>query len=260
MIAEARSIPGSHKVVATGTDHHGFTAGTIIVVDPRQGEDGSAPLTWITPEINSPEGGLPRETAAAGQPLREDMPPAGDVRGGKRAATPYPLSEDLFLVAYGHQDQYAIYLIDTLGGRELIYYDPQFSCFSPIPLRPTPRPTALPSMIAGKEHEKTGRFYVQDVYQSSQPIERGTIKRLRVNEIISQPTRSKPILSRVNNEIVKRILGTVAVDADGSVAFEAPAATAHAVAVAGRERHGRDDHAQLDLSAARRTGDLCGLP
>jgi cytochrome c553 len=54
-------------------------------------------------------------------------------------------------------------------------------------------------------------------------LERGAIKLIRVNEIISQPTRSKPILSHVNNEIIKRILGTAEVAADGSVAFEAPA-------------------------------------
>ena len=81
----------------------------------------------------------------------------------------------------------------------------------------------LPSTVAGKEHRKTGEFFVQDVYESTQPIERGTIKALRVSEIISQPTRSKPRLSYVNNEIIKRILGTVPVNDDGSVAFEAPA-------------------------------------
>ncbi len=225
MIAEARAIPNSHKVVATGTDHHGFTAGTILVIDPRRGEDGAAPLTWITPEFQSPEGSLPRETATATPPLSGDLSQSRDMRRGRRAATPYPLSEDLFLVAYAHESQYAIYLIDTLGGRELIYYDPEISCFSPIPIRPTPKPPVLPSAVAGKEDQKTGRFFVQDVYQSTEPIERGTVKRLRVNEILIQPTRSKPTLSAVNNEIIKRILGTVPVGDDGSVAFEAPAGT-----------------------------------
>lgn len=90
---------------------------------------------------------------------------------------------------------------------------------------PTVRPPVVPSSVADTLDEKTGRFYVQDVYQSTQPIERGSIKRLRVSEIISQPTRAKPILSYVDNEIIKRILGTVPVQPDGSVAFEAPANT-----------------------------------
>ncbi|MBE3132552.1 MAG: hypothetical protein IMZ55_03700, partial [Acidobacteria bacterium] len=219
MIAEARAIPGSQKVVATATDHHGYTAGSIIVIDPYAGEDGGDPLLCVTPELPFPERAAPKGTTFAPRPL------PGDVEGGKvdRAATPLPLSEDLFLVAYPHGSQYAIYLIDTLGGRELIYADPQVSCFAPMPLRACPTPPVMASMVAREPTATTGQYLVQDVYQSTQPIERGTIKRLRVSEIISQPARAKPILSYVNNEIIKRILGTVPVNDDGSVAFEAPA-------------------------------------
>jgi hypothetical protein len=49
---------------------------------------------------------------------------------------------------------------------------------------------------------------------------------MRINQIISQPTSSFQQRSAVENEVVKRVLGTVPVNADGSVAFEAPAATA----------------------------------
>ena len=81
-IAEARAIPGSHKVVATATAHHSYTAGSIIVIDPLVGQDGDAPLERITPEIPFPE------TEGWGQ---------------QAAATPWPLNEDLFLVAYSHE-------------------------------------------------------------------------------------------------------------------------------------------------------------
>jgi len=131
----------------------------------------------------------------------------------------------LFLAAYHAGGQYAIYLIDTLGGRELIYQDPKVSCFAPIPIRPVAPPPVLPSVLPAPPTASTGRFFVKDVYQSTQPIERGTIKAMRISEIIPQPTRSKPALSRVANEIIKRVLGTVAVAADGSVAFEGPAET-----------------------------------
>ena len=219
MITEARAIPGSQKVVATATDHHGYTAGSIVVVDPYRGEDGGEPLLGLTPEIGFPERGAPKDTTFCPRPLEEDLRASG--RGRNRAATPFPLTEELFLVAYPRGDQFAIYLIDTLGGRELIYHDPQISCFAPIPIQPTPEPPVLPERVA--RGGSAGLFFVQDIYQSTQPIERGTIRRLRVSEIISQPTRSKPILSVVNNEIIKRILGTVPVNGDGSVAFQAPA-------------------------------------
>ena len=225
MIAEAKAIPGSAKVVATGTDHHGYTAGTILVIDPRKGDDEGPPLLCVTPEFPSPEGNLPRDAINAAQPLPDDIPRPIASRVLMRAATPFPITEDLFLVAYPHETQYAIYLVDTLGGRELIYYDPAISCFDPIPVRPTPTPAALPSFVAHTRYKPTGQFYVQDVYRSTQPLERGSIKRLRVNEIISQPASSKPVLSAVENEILKRVVGTVPVNGDGSVAFEAPAST-----------------------------------
>lgn len=111
----------------------------------------------------------------APSPLAADVPSVDKVPGGRRAATPYPLSENLFLLAAVRGSQYAIYLVDTLGGRELIYDDPDISCFAPIPVMPTVRPPVVPSSVADTLDEKTGRFYVQDVYQSTQPIERGSI-------------------------------------------------------------------------------------
>ncbi|MGB2819478.1 MAG: hypothetical protein WBF17_00750, partial [Phycisphaerae bacterium] len=216
MIAESRSVPGSHKVVATTTAHHGYTTGSTILIDPLIGRDDLEPLTRVTPEISFPE-----------------APDRGTFVDGA-FATPWPLSEDLFLAAYTPDrrvgqgsvqavNAYSIYLVDMLGGRELIYRDPNMSCFTPIPIQPRPRPPVLSSTTAGGRGAKTGLFFVQDVYRSTQPIERGSIKSIRVNRIYCQPTASHPHRSRVNNEVTKGILGTVPVGADGSTAFRAPA-------------------------------------
>jgi hypothetical protein len=83
----------------------------------------------------------------------------------------------------------------------------------------------MPSLIAGREDRKTGVFFVQDVYQSTEQIPRNSVKSMRINQIISQPTSSAPPRSFVHNELVKKVLGTVPVNHDGSVAFEAPANT-----------------------------------
>ena len=147
-------------------------------------------------------------------------------------AGPWPLSEDLFLAAYSpdrlaHQGQvqrenaYGIYLVDTLGGRELIYRDPAVSCFSPIPLRARQRPPALPRVAAARQPE--GTFYVLDVTRGTPALAAGSIKRMRVVQVYGQPTASVPARSVVENEVLKRILGTVPVNADGSAAFRAPA-------------------------------------
>ena len=217
LIGQTQPIPNSFKSVATAAAHHGQTLGTIIVIDPDRGQDHGEPLVWVTPELSFPESSVPKGIVKAAMPPSEDGAPGG------RAATPWPISEDLFLCTYQHGKQYAVYLVDTLGGRELIYQDAKVSCFDPIPLRPRPTPPVLVSSIVGKEHDKTGVFYVEDVYQSSHPIPPGSIKAMRINQIIPQPTSSAPIRSRADNEIVKKTLGTVPVNPDGSVAFEAPA-------------------------------------
>ena len=213
---EPRAVPGSHKIVTTAVAHHSYTAGSIILVDPHKGQDGPAPIERITPEIEFPE--------TEGWPLGA-------------YATPYPLSEDLFLVAYtpdqlmreGKQQRhnaYGIYLLDTLGGRELIYRDPEMSSFSPIPVKPRPAPPVLPDVLRSpvdEENEKTGVFYVENVYRSTQSIRPGSVKQLRVLRLYPQTIETPPSRGKAIIDMPKRIEGTVAVEKDGSVAFRAVA-------------------------------------
>lgn len=213
-ICQPRPIPGSHKIVATTAGHHTIHAGSLILIDRQIAEDGLEAITRLTPEATFPE---------------------SEVHSPVSYSTPYPLSQELFLVAFSphpypgvmsqvpQHDAYGIYLIDTLGGRELFYRDPEISCFAPMPVQPRPKPPAPSSAVAGKETQTNGVFYLQDVYQSSQDIPRGTIQRVRVNELIPQPTQRVPYSSAVRFEVLKRVLGTVPVDESGSVAFEAPA-------------------------------------
>jgi mono/diheme cytochrome c family protein len=218
-IAEARAIPGSHKVVGTATAHHSYTAGSIIVIDPRQGQEGDRPIERVTPEIPFPE---------------------TEGWGTGAAATPWPITEDLFLCALSHEPHarqgqtpsdkaFAIYLVDTLGGRELIYRDERQSCFAPIPLRPRPMPPVLPSHLdedlraSDDPLAKAGQFYVENVYRSTEDIPQGSVKSLRVLRMYPQPTIRVPDRSATLFETPKQVLGTVPVNEDGSVAFRAPA-------------------------------------
>ena len=216
-ICQPRPIPGSHKIVATTAGHHTIHAGSLILIDREIAEDGLAAITRLTPEATFPE---------------------SEAHSPCSFGSPYPLSEDLFLAEfcpdpypasmarYPRHNAYGIYLVDTLGGRELIYRDPGISCFEPLPVQPRPMPPVLSSPVAGNETPATGVFYLQDIYRSTQGIPRGTIRRLRVNELIPQPTQRVPYSSRVNFEVLKRVVGTVPVDDSGSVAFEAPAGVA----------------------------------
>ena len=212
-ICQPRPIPGSRKIVATTAGHHTIHAGSLILIDREIAEDGLEAITRLTPEATFPE-------SEAHSPVS--------------FGSPYPLSEDLFLASfcpdpypasmaqYPRHDAYGVYLVDTLGGRELIYRDPEISCFAPMPVQRRPMPPVLPSSVAGKATQAKGVFYLEDVYQSTQDIPRGTIKRLRVNELIPQPTQRVPYSSHVRFEVLKRVVGTVPVNGSGSVAFEAP--------------------------------------
>ena len=215
MSAEGRAIPGSRKVCATTTAHHSYTTGSIIEIDPRKGTDGPEPIRRITPETRFPEteGGYPKGPYC----------------------TPWPLNEEMYLVAYTPNQQtsqprpqetnaYGIYLIDTLGGREMVYRDPEMSCFAPIPVRPRFKPPVLPSMcVPDPKHPMTGVFQVQDVHISVEQLPPASIRWVRVNRIHGQVTNNKPWLSTSNNEILKSTIGVAPVNKDGSITFRAPA-------------------------------------
>ncbi|MBM4040633.1 MAG: hypothetical protein FJ290_19175, partial [Planctomycetes bacterium] len=109
-VSEPRAIPNSRKTVATAAAHHGQTLGTLIVVDPTRGQEEGSPLTWLTPEFSFPESGVPEGITKTPLPLPDDL----DAQRG-RAATPWPLSEDIFLCTYQHGARHAIYLVDTLS-------------------------------------------------------------------------------------------------------------------------------------------------
>lgn len=212
-ICEARPIPGSRKVVATTAGHHTMHAGSLILIDRQIAPDGLEAITRLTPETPFPE-----------------SEPFGPVS----FASPYPLTEDLYLAAYSpypypasmahtpRADAFGIYIVDSLGGRELVYRDPDISCLEPLPIKSRPIPPALSSQLADTG-KATGVIYLQDVYRSTQDIPRGTIRSLRINQLMPQPTQRVPHSSVVAYDVLKRVLGTVPVDENGSVAFEAPA-------------------------------------
>jgi hypothetical protein len=255
VVVEARAIPGSRKVVASAVAHHRYFCGTIIVIDPEIAADGLKPLTRVTPEIAFPERRahsymdkprIPDENGIYpyGLPYNLDdrtlssAPPHDPTKTPANYAMPFPLTEDLFLVAAMDKKtrKFAIYLIDTLGGRELIFSDPddktnnktnnKNSCWAPIPIRPRKKPPVRASLVSPDPNVKDGTFFIQDVYQnrfdSTGVIKRGRVKAVRIIQPLDQPAERAIPRGRVLFELPKRILGTVPVEPNGSVAFRAP--------------------------------------
>jgi hypothetical protein len=211
---EAQPIPGSSKIICTASAHHSITAGSIIIIDPNVDSDGQAAVERITPEIRFPEA-------------------EGWI--DHYYATPWPLSEDYYLVSYSHErlvpepnpnapNALGLYLLDRWGNRELLYRDPQIGCTSPTPLRPRPTPPVVPSTLPPGAADE-GRFLLLDVYQGLPDEYRGQIKALRIVQVLPKatPVADDPPVGLAGQEPTKMILGTVPVEPDGSAYFMAPA-------------------------------------
>ncbi|MHC4178478.1 MAG: HzsA-related protein, partial [Planctomycetota bacterium] len=120
-----------------------------------------------------------------------------------------------------------IYLYDAFGNLELLHRDPEISSMYPIPIRPRAKPTALPDAVAW-DGPQEGRFMVQDVYRGLEGVQRGTIKRLRIVGVPPkvQPHMNNPVLGVSREDPGKFVLGTAAVEADGSAYFRVPSGVA----------------------------------
>ena len=206
-VLDARAVPDSHLVVAAFTPHNGQAVGAIVMIDPRGGKNNLDAVTNFTPEY----------------PTEMDQ-------GLKRGPNdPWPLSEDVVLIANNAKEPGVIQIIDRFGRRELLHAEPDISCYSPMPVKPRKRPPIITSATA--DSPRPGRFLVADVHQGLEGVEPGTVKRLRIVEETARVSGLPPggrwwnqafLVSWQGAYIVKNILGTVPVEEDGSAYFEVP--------------------------------------
>lgn len=243
-LEDARSIPGTSKLVAIATGHHTLAAGPLVIIDPTKGMNSPHGIAIVTLGVRPPEGGMD------GFPVPEGG--VDDYRG--YYATPWALSDKYFLVSFAYGTRplgtpaaevdptgYAIYLVDVFGNKELVYRDPTISCFTPLPLRPRARPPVLPEQVDLTTDFATCR--VSNVVQGCEGISPDQVGYLRIAEPIGWPYDhehgghryvedhqcQKPSGEpRIGNESWTpiRILGDVPVAPDGSVTFRVPADTA----------------------------------
>ena len=210
-----RPVPGSHKVMALFTAHHGQTHGAVGLIDARRGIDGPAPLTVLTP----------------GVPITGHE--AEDSRGGW-FSDPMPLSETTWLCSYTPtllpwlEWTWAIYVADRHGNLALVYRDPTISCAEPVPLVARPRPHVVPPRGAdapGADRAEA-TLMVADVYAGLDGVPRGEARYLRILEDVPRKgVHHGGVVCTSGTQIftIKRVLGTVPVEPDGSAHFTVPA-------------------------------------
>lgn len=214
---QARSIPGSAKLVFTAGAHHSNSGGTLCLLDRAAGTEGAEPITRITPDVRFPE------TEANDEHYYD---------------SPWPLSEEYFLVGWADAklpphgrfedasnppNAMGIYLLDVFGNMELLYRDPGISCMTPMPLAPRRRPPLQPA-LASIPGASNSTVFLQDVYQGLPAVSRGAIKRLRIVGVVPkvQPHMNTPVLGVSAEDPGKFVLGSVPVHEDGSAFFMLP--------------------------------------
>lgn len=235
---EAQQVPGSPLIMATAAAHHAMTAGSIILVNRTKGVEGQEPLQRLTPDAPFPESEthvIPSNWHAPGSPAEYITPEEERRWPGHCYRTPYPLSEKFFLAAYSFDpligepaankaNMFGLYLADAFGNRELLYRDLNISSLWPVPLRPRTRPVSIPT-LCDEQLAREGLFYMQNVYMSNYALPEGSVKRLRIVQVLPKttPNANDPTMGLANASPGKQVLGTVPVEADGSAFFRAPA-------------------------------------
>lgn len=232
LMKDARPVPNSPRILFTGSAHHDWFSGSVGLIDPRRGFNFPDGLTKVTADVPWPECG--------NGPVDPVESPRYHPSGAYRAYySPYPLGEQDFLVSAERDGKFRLYLMDTDGNRELVY-EGVHNVLHALPLGPRPRPPVLADRVAWpsraeRDHPKPGVIFSSNVYYGAPAEVQGKAKYLRVLHIdpknytlwYKRPYVSTgPVVSAVQSEGVKRILGTVPVEADGSVCFHAPAGQA----------------------------------
>lgn len=232
MLWEARPVPGSGQVMFAGVGHHNVFTGCIGLLDVTRGLQFPDGITKVTQELPWPECGDPKEGTPGASATYQKHGALWSVR------SPYPLGPEDYLASVSRtsDDPFSLYLMDIHGNRELIYTGKK-SVWYARPLLPRTPPPALPDMVAWPapgEQPKEGVLFSPNVYAGMEGVPAGTIKYLRVLEMDAKTysmgfkswRHSGPAISVIQEDGVKRILGIVPVQPDGSVSVLVPSGRA----------------------------------
>lgn len=212
----AKPIPDdSHQVIGIASGHHGTPrSGRLLILDPREGRrDGEG----IVQEIP----GYGRKV----EPIVRDRLVDGV---WPQFLMPWPLSAKYHLVAakLAPGGLWGVYLADVFDNLALICEVDGSALLWPVPLRPTPPPPTIPDRIDPATDEAT--VFITDVHAGPglKGVPRGTVKALRVIEYYFSRRGFGGLYGTLGLDgpwDVKRVLGTVPVEPDGSAYFTIPA-------------------------------------
>lgn len=215
---DIQPLPGQGSAfVGVISGHHGVArSGRLIVFDPSKGRKSVAGMVQEIPHRNRPIQELIKDELVNGV--------------WPQFVKPTALSDKYFLVAakLDPQSLWGLYLVDVYDNVTCLMQAEGEGYISPILVKETKTPPSIPDRV--KLDQKEATVFIQDIYEGEglRGIPRGTVKELRLHayEYAYVKTRSDHNWHGIQSGWdIKRLLGTVPVEEDGSVIFKVPANT-----------------------------------
>ncbi|MFC1498649.1 hypothetical protein ACFLS1_09315, partial [Verrucomicrobiota bacterium] len=217
----ARQVPGSpSKIVAVISGHHkDRRKGDLILFDTSKGYMEADGVVQSIPGYG-----------------KKVEPVVGDslTRGKRpRFLHPYPLNDKYFLVsAEVNPWSWDLYLVDIFDNITLIKESKEYALLEPVPFQKTRLPAIIPEKV--DLSRKDAVVFITDIYEGPglKGIPRGTVKNLRVYTYTFGFEKLAGVYGVIGMDgpwDMRRIIGTVPVEKDGSASFVVPANTPLAI-------------------------------
>ncbi len=215
---DVKSIPGGNtSFVGIISGHHGVArAGRMILFDPAKSRKEEKGMTNEFPFSKRPIIPIVKDE------MVKDVWP--------QFIKPYPIDDKYFLVAakLNPKSLWGIYLIDVFDNMTLVAEYEGEGLIQPILVKKRAVPPVIPDKI--RTGDKNATIFIQDIYEGEglPGVPRGTVKQLRVlaYEYAYMKSPSDHTAQGIQSGWdIKRLLGTVTVEEDGSAIFKVPANT-----------------------------------
>ena len=212
----ARVCPDNpDRFIATVTGHHGHPRyGELVLFDVNRGRHWADGVVQRFPERGKKVEPIVRDRLAD--------------YSWPKFCHPWPLSQNYVLVTARptEKDGWGLYLADAFDNLTPIVEEADFVYFEATPLQPSPVPPVIASKV--QTGTRDGFMKVTDVYDGPglKGVPRGTVKALR---LYTYSFAYRWMGGETDHHgldgpwDIKRILGTVPVEADGSAYFKVPA-------------------------------------
>lgn len=215
---DVKPIPGGDsKFIAVISGHHGVArSGRMMLFDPAKARTSIDGIVQEFPFSKRPIIPIIKDE------LVNDVWP--------QFIKPYPINEKYYLVSakLSPTSLWGIYLVDAFDNMTLVAEQEDYGFISPTVVEKRPTPPIIPDKV--DLTKKDGTVFIQDIYQGEglPGVPRGTVKKLRIfgYEYAYIRSPSDHVAQGIQSGWdIKRLIGEVDVEEDGSAMFKVPANT-----------------------------------